>query len=144
MLWRYERGTIDWDRVMAAVRESDIVVTAPGYTGMDTREESRGEPAQLGAGCIDWKGRPGSRVRSVSRMGRFEPVEVDVFVRARWTLAMSASLSGRRQETAPTSWPAHRPAGKRSYDAACSPRFRGESVAWRRGIGGSTMLEGIS
>ena len=33
LLWQDNRGPIDWDRVMKSVAESDIVLTAPGWTG---------------------------------------------------------------------------------------------------------------
>ena len=33
LLWQDNRGPIDWDRVMKSVAKSDIVLTAPGWTG---------------------------------------------------------------------------------------------------------------
>ena len=82
MLWRYERGTIDWDRVMAAVRKSDIVVTAPGYTGMDTREDHT-ENQHNSELAHRLERSPGFSGPIRFWMGRFEPAEVDVFVRER-------------------------------------------------------------
>src|ERR1019366_1662947 len=32
-LWRYEDGPLDWQKVMAAAGQSDIVITAPHYVG---------------------------------------------------------------------------------------------------------------
>ena len=50
---------------MAAVRESDIVVTAPGYTGMNTREEIL-ENQHNSELAHRLEGSPGFWVRSVS------------------------------------------------------------------------------
>ena len=81
-LWHYEGRTIDWDRVMAAVRESDIVVTAPGYTGTNIGEDivDNQHNSEL---AHRLEGSPGFSGPIRFWMGRFEPAEVDVFVRTR-------------------------------------------------------------
>ena len=82
MLWRPERGPIDWDEVMAAARKSDIVVTAPGYIGMNTREESLFN--QHNSELVHrLEGSPGFSGPFRFFMGRFDPVEVDVFAKVR-------------------------------------------------------------
>ncbi len=82
MLWRHDQGPIDWDRVMSSAGESDMVLTAPSFTGQDTGvtdsdNQHNEELAQRMA--------RDPRFRGPIRlwMGRFEPVEVDVFVRLR-------------------------------------------------------------
>jgi hypothetical protein len=79
-LWRYSEGAIDWQKVMSAARESDMVVTAPDFIGqvsdkqdLDNRynrefaERLTADPRFQGPFRL--------------KMGRFEPVEVQVFVK---------------------------------------------------------------
>jgi len=82
MLWRHDLGTIDWNRVMESLDESDIVLTAPGYTeGVSTKKDHDNEHnAELEHRLT---GDPRFRGPIRLWMGRFEPVEVDVFVRLR-------------------------------------------------------------
>jgi len=81
-LWRYEQGPIDWQKVMELTDRSDIVVTAPGYVGdaLDKEDLDNQHNAELAL-----KLSQDSRFEGPIRlwMGRFEPVEVDVFIKAR-------------------------------------------------------------
>jgi 4-amino-4-deoxy-L-arabinose transferase-like glycosyltransferase len=78
-LWRYENGPLDWQNVMNSAEQSDMVVTAPHYEGeakykedLDNRYNAE-FAAQL---AQDRHFKP----PILLRMGRFEPVEVSVFV----------------------------------------------------------------
>lgn len=79
-LWRYSEGTLDWQKVMSLAGESDVVVTAPDFIGqvsdkqdLDNRynrefaERLTSDPRFQGPFRLE--------------MGRFQPVEVDVFVK---------------------------------------------------------------
>ncbi len=81
-LWQYDRGPIDWDRVMESVGESDIVLTAPGWAG---ELPGRPEPNNLHNLEFDQRMARDPRFRGPIRlqMGRFEPIEVDVYVSVR-------------------------------------------------------------
>lgn len=79
-LWRYEDGALDWQKVMNAIGHSDMVLTAPHYVGEvrnkeDLDNQYNGEFADRLA--------QDSRFRGPIRiaMGRFEPVEVMVFLK---------------------------------------------------------------
>ncbi len=78
-LWRYEDGPLDWQKVMDAAGQSDIVVTAPGYEGQISNSENldnqhNSELAQRLS--LDGSFRQPIRLR----MGRFEPVDVLIFL----------------------------------------------------------------
>jgi 4-amino-4-deoxy-L-arabinose transferase-like glycosyltransferase len=81
-LWRYSSGPIDWDKVMESVGESDIVLTAPRFTGLDTgalQPDNQHNVELANRLTRD----PRFRGPVTLWVGRFEPVEVDVFVRLR-------------------------------------------------------------
>ena len=82
MLWQPELGDINWDRVMESTDESDIVLTAPNYTEGDATKTVAGNEHNAD---FDRRLAGDPRFRGPTRvwMGRFEPVEVDVFVRLR-------------------------------------------------------------
>jgi 4-amino-4-deoxy-L-arabinose transferase-like glycosyltransferase len=82
LLWRYEQGAIDWDKVMEAVDRSDLVITAPGYVGdpSDKQDLDNLHNAEL-AQKLSQDHRFEGPIRL--GMGRFEPVEVQVFVKVR-------------------------------------------------------------
>jgi hypothetical protein len=78
-LWRYEDGPLDWRKVMDSADRSDMVLTAPDYIGEVKNEEdldNRYNAEFAGRLSLD------SRFRGPIRleMGRFEPVEMDVFL----------------------------------------------------------------
>ena len=88
-LWRYENGRIEWSSVMASADQNDIVLTAPNFTGearykedLDNRYNSE-FAARLSQDRQFRKPIP-------LNMGRFEPVEVLVFLNK--NLACSESL----------------------------------------------------
>ena len=78
-LWRYEQGPIDWQKVMATAEESDIVVTAPHFVGEvgngdDLYNQHNSEFADRLS--LD----PHFKTPIRLEMGRFEPVDVLVFM----------------------------------------------------------------
>jgi 4-amino-4-deoxy-L-arabinose transferase-like glycosyltransferase len=79
-LWRYEDGPMDWRRVWSSVGESDIVLTAPRYVGQvsDWQDLDNQHNAEL-AGQLAQDSRFRKPIRL--EMGRFEPVEVLVFLK---------------------------------------------------------------
>jgi hypothetical protein len=79
-LWRYEQGPIDWNAVMATADRCDLVVTAPGYVGLLSDKQDLDN--QHNAEFVERLGQDAhftGPIRLV--MGRFERVEVVVFVR---------------------------------------------------------------
>jgi 4-amino-4-deoxy-L-arabinose transferase-like glycosyltransferase len=79
-LWRYEHGPIDWQKVMDLTRQSDIVFTPPHYVG-----EARNKEDLDNQHNIEFLNRlsqePDFQGPIRLEMGRFEPVEMDVFVK---------------------------------------------------------------
>jgi 4-amino-4-deoxy-L-arabinose transferase-like glycosyltransferase len=83
-LWEYEDGPPNWQKLMAAVQESDLVVTAPNYVG---------EPGSVDGLDNQYDAEFAERLSQDARfqgpfhikMGRFGPVDVVVF--AKRTLA---------------------------------------------------------
>jgi len=77
-LWRYEEGPLDWQKVMSSVGQSDIVLTAPHYTGEAKYKEDVDN--QHNAEFADRLSRdPRFQKPIIVEMGRFGPVEVLVF-----------------------------------------------------------------
>jgi hypothetical protein len=78
-LWRYENGPIDWQSLMNTAGQSDIVLTAPRFVGEAAYGEDRDNRYDA-----DFAARLSQdqrfRKASVLEMGRFEPVEILVFV----------------------------------------------------------------
>jgi len=79
-LWNYSEGPIDWQKVMTLTGESDMVVTAPDFVGQvsdkqDLDNRHNREFTERLAGDPRFQG----PIRL--KMGRFEPVEVQVFVK---------------------------------------------------------------
>jgi len=79
-LWRYENGPLDWQKVLGAVSQSDMVLTAPHYVGQASDKQDLDN--QHNAEFADRLSQD-ARFRGPIRleMGRFEPVEVLVFLR---------------------------------------------------------------
>ena len=78
-LWRYEDGPLDWQKVMDAADQNDIVITAPGFVGESKIKEDLDN--QHNAEFADRLSRdPHFRAPIHLGMGRFEPVEVLAFV----------------------------------------------------------------
>jgi 4-amino-4-deoxy-L-arabinose transferase-like glycosyltransferase len=82
LLWRYEEGPIDWPKVMETVGRSDIVVTAPRYVGItqDAQDRDNQHNAEISDRLTQDRRFEGP---ICLRMGRFDPVEVAVFVKRR-------------------------------------------------------------
>jgi len=79
-LWRYEQGPLNWHELMASAGESDIVLTAPHYLGQATDSDNLDN--QHNAEFAERLAQD-PRFRGPIRLelGRFEPVEVDVFLK---------------------------------------------------------------
>jgi 4-amino-4-deoxy-L-arabinose transferase-like glycosyltransferase len=91
-LWRYEQGPLDWQHVMSLAGQSEIVLTAPNYLGQASDREDldnryNREFAERLARDTRFRG----PIRL--QMGRFEPVEVLVFVKQ--TLACQPATVGQ-------------------------------------------------
>ena len=79
-LWRYEDGPLDWQKVMDAAGQSDIVITAPHYAGeVRNNEDLDNRHNAEFAEKLSQDPRFQGPVRL--EMGRFEPVEMDVFLK---------------------------------------------------------------
>ena len=79
-LWRYEDGALDWQEVMDAAEKSDIVLTAPNFIGEVSDKEDKdnrynAEFAERLAKDSHFRG------PTHLTMGRFEPIDVVVFVK---------------------------------------------------------------
>jgi 4-amino-4-deoxy-L-arabinose transferase-like glycosyltransferase len=79
-LWRYEDGPVDWQKVMASAGQSDIVITAPHYVGEVKYKEDQDNRNNLEfADRLSVEPRFQGPIRF--QVGRFEPVEVAVFLK---------------------------------------------------------------
>jgi len=79
-LWRYEQGPVDWQKVMSLIGQSEVVVTAPGFEGQATdRQDFDNRDNREFAERVSRDPRFRGPIRL--KMGRFDPVEVDVFLR---------------------------------------------------------------
>jgi hypothetical protein len=79
LLWRYGQGPLDWQRVIASAGQSDVVMTAPHYLG---EQDNGGMDNQYNAGFAErLSSDPLFRSPIALQMGRFEPIEVLVFVK---------------------------------------------------------------
>ncbi len=78
-LWRYEEGPLDWQKVMDLAGWSDLVITAPHYIAEGKNKEDVDN--QYNAEFEDRLSKD-PRFRGPLRleMGRFDPVEVDIFL----------------------------------------------------------------
>jgi len=91
-LWRYEDGSIDWQKVMAGAEQSDIVVTAPGYIGEVSNMEDLDN--QHNAEFADRLSHdPLFQAPVHLTMGRFAPIDVLVF--AKNTLRCASAKDAR-------------------------------------------------
>ena len=80
-LWRYEDGSIDWQKVMDAADHSDIVITAPGYVGeVSNKEDLDNEHNVEFADRLSHD--PLFQPPLHMKMGRFAPVDVQVYFKA--------------------------------------------------------------
>jgi len=89
-LWRYDEGPINWQKVMDSAGRSDIVLTAPHCSG-DMNDDLNN---QHNAEFVDRLSRdPDFQAPIRLQMGRFEPVEVDVFVKKSLTCGRGQGAS---------------------------------------------------
>ncbi len=92
-LWSYEQGPINWQQVMSLLGDKDIVVTAPGYVGevADKQDIDNRDNAAFAALLAK-----DERFRGpvVLKMGRFDPVEVWVFLRRDLVCGSPAATMG--------------------------------------------------
>lgn len=79
-LWRYEHGNINWQEIMELTSKSDIVLTAPHYVGEERNKEDLDNQYNLEfLNRLSQEQAFEGPVRL--KLGRFEPVEIDVFVK---------------------------------------------------------------
>ncbi|MGA8432433.1 MAG: glycosyltransferase family 39 protein [Candidatus Sulfotelmatobacter sp.] len=78
-LWRYENGPIDWSSVMSSADKSDIVLTAPNFTGESRYKEDLDNRYNAEFAARLSQDRQ-FRKPTPLKMGRFEPIEVLVFL----------------------------------------------------------------
>jgi hypothetical protein len=89
-LWQYEQGAPDWNKLMDAAEQSDIVLTAPNYTG---------EPGSLDGLDNKYDAEFADRLERDSNfqkpihveMGRFTPVDVVVFVKSTYACSSTSA-----------------------------------------------------
>ena len=87
-LWRYEQGPINWRAVMSLIEGADVVLTAPGFLGQATdRQDFDNHDNREFADRVSRDPRFRGPIRL--KMGRFEPLEVDVFLRANLACSMT-------------------------------------------------------
>ena len=91
-LWRYEQGPLDWRQVMSSAEQSDMILTAPAFVGQATDRQNFDN--QYNREFAE-KLASDPRFRGPIRLevGRFEPVELLVFLRN--GLACHASTAAR-------------------------------------------------
>jgi len=78
-LWHFEEGPLDWQKVMDEAAQSDLVLTAPGYVGeLDNKEDEDNQYDAEFAARLSRDPRFRGPIRL--QMGRFEPVQVAVFL----------------------------------------------------------------
>jgi len=79
-LWRSEEGSVDWQAVMDLAHQSDMVITAPRFVG-----EVKGMEDPDNLHNAEFEARlakdPGFQGPFRFEMGRFQPIDVDVFVK---------------------------------------------------------------
>jgi 4-amino-4-deoxy-L-arabinose transferase-like glycosyltransferase len=93
-LWRYEQGPVEWQKLMSLVGTSDIILTAPGFEGQATdRQDFDNRDNREFAERISRDPRFRGPIRL--KMGRFEPVEVDVFLRNALTCSPEEEQAAR-------------------------------------------------
>jgi len=90
-LWRYENGAIDWQSLMTTADQSDIVITAPHFAGEAAYGEDRDNRYNADFAARLSEGQH-FRKATTLEMGRFEPVEVLVFVNRNLTCRSADGL----------------------------------------------------
>ena len=78
-LWRYEQGPVDWQKVMDSAGQSDIVLTAPNYVGLQAADWLYNQHNAEFAERLSRDARFQGPIRL--EMGRFQPIEITVFLK---------------------------------------------------------------
>ena len=78
-LWRFEEGPIDWQKVMTSAEQSDIAITAPNLSG-EVTDGSKSNNRHNSEFADRLSRDPHFREPIHLKMGRFEPVEVLLFL----------------------------------------------------------------
>lgn len=92
-LWRYEEGSINWDKIRNSLVECDVVMTAPNYVG--ERNDKQYLDNKYNKEFADWLAND-LRFRGPTRfqMGRFQPTEILAF-------------SNIKNQSSTKQWPMH-------------------------------------
>ena len=95
-LWRYDQGPLDWQRVMSSAEQNDIVLTAPGFVGQATDRQDLDN--QFNREFADrLAADPHFRGPIRLPMGRFEPIDVLVYLRKDLVCQSTAGRQAERQ-----------------------------------------------
>ena len=94
-LWRYDQGALNWDKVMNSADGNDIVLTAPNFVGQatDRQDLDNQHNREFGERLAS---DPLFRGPIRLQMGRFDPVEVLVFVKRGLACHSAAMIEGAR------------------------------------------------
>ena len=94
-LWRYEQGLFDWQQVMSLAGQSDMVLTAPDFVGQATDRQNLDN--QYNREFAERLARD-TRFQGPIRLqvGRFEPLEVLVFVKSNLTCHTATTTQASR------------------------------------------------
>jgi hypothetical protein len=94
-LWRYEDGPVGWQKVMASAGQSDIVITAPHYIGeVKYKEDQDNRNNSEFADRLSVDPRFQAPIRF--QVGRFEPIDVAVFVKRTLVCHSDQTVSTRQ------------------------------------------------
>jgi hypothetical protein len=95
-LWRYEQGPLDWQKVMNASAQSDLVVTAPGFVG-ETRLGDQEDNQYNQQFSERLAADPRFQPAGMFYVGRFTPVRIIVFTRRGLSCALASASPGVSQ-----------------------------------------------
>jgi hypothetical protein len=94
-LWRYEDGPLYWPKIMDSAAQSDIVITAPHYVGeVEVKEDRDNGYNSEFTDRLSHDPRFQGPIRF--QVGRFEPVEVAVFVNRTLVCHADQAISTRQ------------------------------------------------
>jgi 4-amino-4-deoxy-L-arabinose transferase-like glycosyltransferase len=94
-LWRSEDGELDWQKVMDSADQNDIVITAPGFAGEPLIKENLDN--EHNAEFAERLSRdPRFRAPIRLAMGRFEPIEVLVFLKSAMVCHPGSAIPAQR------------------------------------------------
>jgi len=95
-LWRYEDGPLNWQKVMDSAGQADFVLTAPRYNGgLQIKGDLDNQHNAEFAGRLSRD--PHFREPIRIEMGRFEPVEIELFVKKTAVCQSGQEVSANRQ-----------------------------------------------